>query len=78
MITKRKLVKIFGTGIEVARVLGISGAAVAKWPKDKPIPELRLLQLQTLFPEQFGQPRAVERGGFETRYKNPGRPESRP
>lgn len=78
MITKRKLLKIFGTGNEIARQLGISRAAVAKWPRDRAIPPLRLLQLQALYPDRFGSPEPVEKKGFTTHYTPPGRAEERP
>ena len=78
MITKRKLLRIFDSQQAIARVLGISGQSVNKWKLDRPIPALRELQLQTMFPERFGPPHAVEAKGFTTHYTPPsGKPEER-
>lgn len=77
-VTRRQLIKIFGTSRAIARILGISPQAVYDWELDRPIPSMRLLQLQTLFPDQFGQPRTVEKGGFEIRYTAIGKSEARP
>ncbi|MDY0978955.1 helix-turn-helix domain-containing protein [Stenotrophomonas sp. CFBP8994] len=41
----------FENDADLAELFGISRAAVAQWSKDKPIPELRWLQLQLLRPE---------------------------
>ncbi len=41
----------FDTDADLAELFGISRAAVAQWERDKPIPELRWLQLQRLRPD---------------------------
>ena len=41
----------FETDADLADLFGISRAAVAQWDRDKPIPELRWLQLQMLRPD---------------------------
>ncbi|TJZ75605.1 Cro/Cl family transcriptional regulator [Chitiniphilus eburneus] len=38
--------RAFGSKAEIARVLGISRAAVAQWPMDGSVPLLRAYQLQ--------------------------------
>lgn len=40
----------FDTDADLADLFGISRSAVAQWEKDKPIPELRWLQLRELRP----------------------------
>jgi len=37
----------------IAALFGIYPQAVQAWPKDRPIPELRKLQLQKMRPELF-------------------------
>jgi predicted transcriptional regulator len=52
-MTKSDLIKLAGSQTELAKVLGISKAAVCQW-KD-PVPELRLRQLKDLRPDWFTQ-----------------------
>lgn len=68
-VTRRMLIERFGTSMAVAKVLGITRGAVCAWKLDKPIPPMRLLQLQTLFPGEFGAPRPLERRGFWIEYR---------
>lgn len=44
----------FETDAALADLFGISRAAIAQWPEDKPIPVLRQLQLPQLRPDLFG------------------------
>lgn len=52
-MTKQELIKLAGSQSELAKLLGISKAAVCQW-KD-PIPELRMRQLKDLRPDWFTQ-----------------------
>jgi DNA-binding transcriptional regulator YdaS (Cro superfamily) len=47
---KAEAIKRAGTASELARILGISSAAVSQW---KAIPEARLWQLKAMRPEWF-------------------------
>jgi DNA-binding transcriptional regulator YdaS (Cro superfamily) len=49
-MTKEQLIKLAGSQSELARILGITRAAVNQWPK---IPEGRLWQLRAIRPEWF-------------------------
>lgn len=44
---------------ELAALFDITAAAVNQWPDDRPIPDLRQLQLQVAFPSKFGKPRGA-------------------
>lgn len=48
----RDLLKVSDAGI--ADFFGITRSAVAQWPDDEPIPELRQLQVMKRRPELFG------------------------
>jgi predicted transcriptional regulator len=50
-MTKSELIRLAGSGRELAKILGVSYPAVSQW-KEK-IPELRLRQLKDLKPEWF-------------------------
>jgi hypothetical protein len=54
-LSKRSLRETLGfkTDAELARFFEITGAAVAQWPEDRPVPPLRLLQAQLKKPEAF-------------------------
>lgn len=39
--------------VQLAKRLGISRAAIAKWPEDEPIPAARQLQLILMYPRVF-------------------------
>lgn len=69
MITKRMLIKRFGTAMRVAKILGITRGALVFWKLDDPIPAKRLLQLKALYPHEFGEPRPIEQDGFIIDYK---------
>jgi len=49
-MTKEQLIRLAGSQSELARILGITRAAVNQWPQ---IPEGRLWQLRVLRPEWF-------------------------
>ena len=51
-MTKEKAIKLAGSQVELARILGITKGAVWQWKK---IPKVRLFQLQVLKPEWFGE-----------------------
>jgi hypothetical protein len=50
-MTKQKLIQLAGSQSELARILGITRAAVNQW--EEQIPELRLRQLKDLRPDWF-------------------------
>lgn len=52
-LTKAWLRAELGSDAATARFFGISSAAVAQWPEDAPIPELRQLQAERKRPEWF-------------------------
>ena len=47
---KNKAIRLAGSQIELAKILGISQAAISQW---KEIPQARVWQLQLLHPEWF-------------------------
>ncbi len=47
---KNKAIQLAGSQIELAKILGISQAAISQW---KDIPQARVWQLQILHPEWF-------------------------
>ena len=49
-MTKEKAIKLAGSQVELARILGITKGAVWQW---KEIPKVRLFQLQVLRPGWF-------------------------
>jgi DNA-binding transcriptional regulator YdaS (Cro superfamily) len=49
-MTKEQAIKLAGSQVELARILGISKGAVCQW---KEIPRLRIYQLRELRPEWF-------------------------
>jgi predicted transcriptional regulator len=49
-MTKQRLIELAGSQGQIARLLGISQAAVSMW---KEIPEKRIWQLKLLKPEWF-------------------------
>jgi predicted transcriptional regulator len=49
-MTKEHLIELAGSQAALARLLGISDAAICKW---KTVPQARLWQLQLLKPEWF-------------------------
>lgn len=46
-------IQLAGTSAELARVLGLSRAAISQWPDD--VPPLRVYQLREMKPEWFAQ-----------------------
>lgn len=46
-------IKLAGTSAELARILGLSRAAISQWPDDVPL--LRVYQLKEKKPEWFTQ-----------------------
>jgi DNA-binding transcriptional regulator YdaS (Cro superfamily) len=50
MLSKEEAIKFAGSASELARILGISRAAVCQWVE---IPRLRMYQLQEKHPEWF-------------------------
>ena len=48
----QKAIKLAGSAIKLAKLLGITKGAVWQWKK---IPKIRLFQLQVLKPEWFGE-----------------------
>lgn len=52
-MTKNELIDRLHTSSAIARLFGIKRQAVDQWPDAKPIPELRLLQLQRMKPHWF-------------------------
>ncbi len=70
MITKRQLLVVFTDQVTIAAQLGITSQAVVQWPMDEPIPYLRELQIRSLYPKLFGNPREiVQRDVFKTKKK---------
>lgn len=53
VLRKEDAVSAFGTSIDLAARLGITRAAVANWPWNKPIPTQRTLQLLELYPRRI-------------------------
>jgi hypothetical protein len=49
-MTKEQAIKLAGSGAMLARLLGITSAAITQW---KTIPKQRLYQLQVIKPEWF-------------------------
>ena len=49
-MTKEHLIKLAGSQVELAKLLGISQPAVSAW---KTIPEARIWQLKVMRPEWF-------------------------
>ena len=49
-MTKEELIKLAGTQVELAKLLGISQAAVGAW---KEVPKARIWQLKLLRPKWF-------------------------
>jgi hypothetical protein len=49
-MTKEQAIKLAGSGAILARLLGITSAAITQW---KTIPKQRLYQLQVIKPEWF-------------------------
>jgi predicted transcriptional regulator len=47
---KQQLIKLAGSQIDLAKLLGISQAAVSQWKK---VPQARIWQLRLLKPEWF-------------------------
>lgn len=47
---KDHVLKLFDSGAELARFLGLSRSAVHQWIDDKPIPELQQYRLRDLIP----------------------------
>jgi len=45
-MTKREALEHFKTQVQLAKALGITKQAVAQWPMDEEIPELRGLKLK--------------------------------
>lgn len=53
-ITKERAVSAFGSQTKLAEALGISKAAVSKWPPGEPIPQKQALRLYyQIKPEAF-------------------------
>jgi DNA-binding transcriptional regulator YdaS (Cro superfamily) len=50
-MTKSELIRLAGSGRELAKLLGVSYPAVSQWKEQ--IPELRLRQLKDLKPDWF-------------------------
>ena len=50
MITKEEAIRFAGSQTELAKILGISQAAISQW---KTIPKARIWQMQFLHPEWF-------------------------
>ena len=50
MINKKQIIEFAGSVTELAKILGISKAAISQW---KEIPQKRILQLHLLRPEWF-------------------------
>jgi predicted transcriptional regulator len=50
VMTKEHLIKLAGSQVELAKLLGISQPAVSAW---KTIPEARIWQLKVMRPEWF-------------------------
>jgi hypothetical protein len=48
---KQKAIKLAGSQMKLAAILGISQAAIAQWGQD--VPMMRIYQLKTLKPEWF-------------------------
>ena len=62
MLTKDQIKTRLGivTDADLARLFGITDAAVSQWAKDRPIPQTRWLQLKhELRPEAFGSDAAT-------------------
>ena len=58
-LTKAQLRDALGaTDAGLADFFGITRAAVAQWPDDEPVPELRQLQARQRRPDLFQQPPA--------------------
>ena len=56
-ITKKQLREALdATDAALAEFFGITRAAVAQWPDDEPIPELRQMQAMKRRPDLFAQP----------------------
>jgi hypothetical protein len=51
-------IKLAGTSAELARLLGVSRAAISQWPET--VPPLRVYQLKELRPEWFAKPAAEQ------------------
>ena len=62
---KQKAIKLAGSQIKLAAILGISQAAIAQWGQD--VPMMRIYQLKTLKPEWFvDEPTKFEPSNIET------------
>jgi hypothetical protein len=48
---KQKAIKLAGSQIKLAAILGVSQAAISQWGQD--VPMMRIYQLKTLKPEWF-------------------------
>jgi hypothetical protein len=48
---KRKAIKLAGSQVKLAALLGVSQAAISQWGEDVPV--MRIYQLKTLKPEWF-------------------------
>jgi hypothetical protein len=66
-ITKTFLRKALSvdTDAALAQFFGISASAVSQWPEDRPIPEIRQLQLEKRRPDLFAEPDAQRPSGAE-------------
>jgi len=51
MITKEEAIRFAGSLTELAKILGISKAAVSQWGENPP--QARIWQMQSLHPEWF-------------------------
>ena len=62
---KQKAIKLAGSQMKLAAILGVSQAAISQWGQDVPV--MRIYQLKTLKPEWFlNEPTKLEPTAFET------------
>ena len=62
---KQKAIKLAGSQMKLAAILGISQAAIAQWGQD--VPMMRIYQLKTLKPDWFvDEPTKLEPSIVET------------
>ena len=51
VMEKQKAIKLAGSQVKLAAILGVSQAAISQWGED--VPMMRIYQLKTLKPEWF-------------------------
>jgi len=65
VMEKQKAIKLAGSQIKLAAILGVSQAAISQWGQD--VPMMRIYQLKTLKPEWFvNEPTKLEPTIVET------------